>query len=368
MSLIADPVAAAPVASVAQGAANLDPRQELHALLDMQLALPPEYRDGLSSHLPMALQALFALGADATRLQAFYRRYAARFDGRRAEPPAPPAADWRAQLGQPASFEPLRARFACDLARDGREALLRRVLPSLLPGVGGAAFHGAIRVAHAVEAGHDGELAAALAYWGWRWQPLPDPHPTGPLPAALFGPGELTPEAWMAAVQREAQGQRFAGGLISVRMLAAVASPTYAALADALAPAVDLLPRLAACAAGSYAQTRNFTLLHLVTALNALQVLSPWIETPLPSLARVLGRQLAAAWLAAQVGEALAPLPVSNPHDAGDSGDAGEWAAVTTQARDSDDDHVIKLVQACRSWHGRAGDARFLAAARRAVG
>ena len=86
--------------------------------------------------------------------------------------------DWLALRGQTDAFAPLRATFAAALARDGRDAVLRAALPALLPGVAAAAFHGVIRTAHAVEAAHDGELAAALAYWAWRWQPLA-PAPRG---------------------------------------------------------------------------------------------------------------------------------------------------------------------------------------------
>lgn len=323
---------------------------ELHALLDMQLALPPEYRAQLSSHLPMALQALAALGADGARLRDFYRHYARRFEGRRAEaPPAHPAAHWQAGRGESGGFAPLQARFALELAKQGRDAVLRHRLPQLLPGVAGAAFHGAIRVAHAVQAGHAGELAAALAYWAWRWQDLPVPAAPGP---------RLALADWTGALRQQACGQRFDGGLIVTRMQAAARSPAYAALAGALAPAADLLPQLAGFAAGAYAETANFTVLHVVTGLHALDLLSPWWTLAADDLARLLGSRVAAAWLAAQVGEPRAPLPPAS---------AGDWPRIVARAVASDDDHVIKLVQACRGWFARRADPRFLAAAARAV-
>ena len=68
-----------------------------------------------------------------------------------------------------------------------------RTFFTALPGVAAAAFHGLIRTAHAVQSGHAGEVAAALAYWAWRWQPLAPP-PQG---------GEALPfDDWAARLDR----------------------------------------------------------------------------------------------------------------------------------------------------------------------
>ena len=186
----------------------------LHHLLDRQLALPPETRHQLTSHLPMALHALHSMGADGARLQAFYDGCVGRFETLRAPPPAAPVARWQALRGTAGAFGALQASFAAALARDGEDAVLRRVLPDLLPGVAAAAFHGIIRTAHAVEAGHRGELAAALAYWAWRWQPLAPP------PAGTAMPFD----DWAAALVSAARGWRSEGPLISLRMDAATSS------------------------------------------------------------------------------------------------------------------------------------------------
>ena len=78
---------------------------------------------------------------------------------------------------KPETGRPVRAQGAAAVAAAGRDALLRETLPLLLQGAAAGALHGPIRVAHAVQAGHDGELASALAYWAARHQPL------APLPA-----------------------------------------------------------------------------------------------------------------------------------------------------------------------------------------
>jgi hypothetical protein len=156
----------------------------LHELLNVNLQLPPEYQDQLTSHLPMALHCLHSLGASPQRMQEFYAAYARRFQGqsqRLIAPESPLAiADWRQLRGQSDAYPTLLAYFNGLVARNGTETALRLALPDLMPGVAAAAFHGVIRTAHAVEAAHADELAAALAYWAWRWQPLAEPPIAGP--------------------------------------------------------------------------------------------------------------------------------------------------------------------------------------------
>src|SRR5512143_581470 len=149
-------------------AATAERRAELHRMLEEALAWPPEYASELSNHLPMALHALSELGASASRMRQFAGRYLQRFAGRGGGPRASTVADWLPLRGQADAYPGLRATFEDALAREGRDAVLHRVLPALWPGVAAAAFHGVIRTGHAAQAGHDGELAAALAYWAWR--------------------------------------------------------------------------------------------------------------------------------------------------------------------------------------------------------
>jgi hypothetical protein len=316
-----------------------------HRLLDANLGLPPEYADQLTNHLPMALHALAELGADDTRMQQFFERYARRFEGRVAGPAAQAAVDWLALRGQAETFAPLRAAFAAALARDGRDAVLRAALPALLPGVAAAAFHGAIRTAHAVEAAHEGELANALAYWAWRWQPL-EPAPRGTA---------LPLHVWCERLVTAGLSCAFNGSLISLRMAHAARSAAYRELAGSLAPAIDLPQRLLAFAAQRYADTRNFTVLHMVTGMRALRVLLPWVRDTDAALREVVPA-FTAAYLSAGIRPAaLPPTPTI------------DWPSVVRRAIVSDDDHVIKLVHACRCAAQQKVPGPFLEAAARAV-
>jgi hypothetical protein len=316
----------------------------LHTLLDRAADLPAEYGDGLTSHLPMALHALQRLGATDARLASFFERYVARFGARR--DPVPTArrlADWTTSRGDWEAFGVLRAHFAAALAEEGATAVLAEALPPLWTGIAAAAFHGPIRAAHAVEAGHAGELATALAYWAARWQAVEAVPP--PQPPLDF-------DAWFDRFVDAGVAAAIDAPLISGRIAKASATPIFRADAARLIPPADAVGTLARHAARLYAQSRNFTVLHIVTAARAVRVLSAFAAPADPAL----WPAVAAALMAAQVQRRGA-----------DTAGAWGWAEVNAAAIDSDDDHVIKLVHACMEHAKHDPDPAFLAAARCAV-
>jgi hypothetical protein len=316
----------------------------LHTLLACAADLPAEYGDGLTSHLPMALHALQRLGATDRRLALFFERYAARFGERREPVPAlRRLPDWSACRGDWSAFAGLRGHFAAAIAEEGATAVLAQALPSLWTGVAAAAFHGPIRTAHAVEAGHAGELASALAYWGARWQPVESEPTTRPA---------LDFDAWFERFVRAGAAEPLDAPLISGRIEMASATASFRADAARLAPPADPVGALARHAARLYARSRNFTVLHLVTAARAVRVLAALAPPP----TQALWPAVAAALTAAQVRDrGAAPCATVG------------WPEVTAAAIESDDDHVIKLVHACTEHAAHDAEPAFLDAARRAV-
>ena len=323
----------------------------LHALLDANLLqYGPEYQGHLSNHLPMALHALHSLGASPHRLQAFYASYAPRLQ--HAEPPiATPRpgtdVDWLTLRGQPDTHAALLAHFNGYIALHGMQATLAQAVPALMPGVSAAAFHGVIRTAHAWQAGHARELAAGLAYWAYRWQPLPAPTASAaPVDFAVWSEQliALAP-AW--------KGQ--AAHNIAERMLAATSSAPYQQWAGALRPTASVQARiaeLAALAVARYVATPNFTVLHLITGLHAVRMLLPWVVDS-EDTQGALAHSVFAAYMAAQVRPGVSPV----------ASDVPSWPAVVAAALGSDNDHVIKLVHACREEASAYGEGLYLRAA-----
>lgn len=300
----------------------------LHELLDTGLRYAPEYRGGLSNHLPMALVALHRLGASGDRLREFFERYTARLA--LAPPAAAPLADWQDGLGRFSAYAELHAVVAQRVQAEGAPATLQALLPVLMEGVGAAAFHGLIRTAYGVEAGHDGELAIGLAYWAARHLPLPAPEPAVP--------AQADPARWLAALRAEID-VHIEGGLIFEQMRAVARQPAFARHAQALVIDSGTLPRLADLAAQRYAATRHFTVLHLVTSAHALRLLLPALpEAARLAALRAYARAFAAGAMASGIALDTPPRP-----------DPGlDWPAIVDRARASNDDHVIKLVHSCR--------------------
>ena len=169
----------------------------LRQQLDDSARWDAEYGHNLASHLPMALTALARLGADDARREAFARAYATRLHAAPPRAPWPAGEAWQGRFGDPRAWPAYRSLFDDWIDYEGAPVVLAQALPALLRGVGAAAFHGPIRAAYAVAAGHSHELADALAYWACRWFAL------GPAPR---GGAEHDPATLLArASHRQAQ-------------------------------------------------------------------------------------------------------------------------------------------------------------------
>jgi hypothetical protein len=318
----------------------------LRALLDDSARFDAEYGGGLSTHLPMALVALQRLGADDARLAAFTASYVTRLHPAPWPEPWPAGEPWRHHLGDPWVWPAYRSLFNDWLDQEGAAAMLPQVLPTLMQGVGAAAFHGLIRTAYAVDAGHSHELADALAYWACRWFTLGEP--------GLRMGRESDPAAVLAGLKPG----RWPGELIAVRMADAARSPAFRRASAALrVDTADTLSRLAHHAAAAYAQTGDFTVLHLVTSAHAMRVLWPWLDDAdrLPAL-RHYARAFVAGHLASGAPGSVATGAAPPP-----------WPGIVERALASDDEHEIKLVYSCREQERAYGGDLWLRAAARAV-
>jgi Questin oxidase-like len=306
----------------------------LHALLDKHQHLPPEYAEGLSNHLPMALQALHSLGADEQRLRSFADHYVTRFK------PWPHARagqvqnSWQKLRGDISAFADLQATFAASLQAHGTVATLQTVLPDLWPGVAAAAFHGLIRTAHALQAAHAGELASGLAYWAARWQAIA-PGPSSPSSSTLVF------NEWSDALAAQAGGPRPAGGLITQRMDAVQHTAAHRNLAGRLACDAQTLVQLANFALVQYSRSGNFTVLHMVTASRATGVVVLAAANAQQSALAL--NALVPAFTAAFLASGIAQTHATEWLHAA----IRAWPEIIAAGIQSADDHTVKLVHAC---------------------
>lgn len=294
-----------------------------------------EYGASLSNHLPMALMALHRLGASQARLDEFTARYTPRLHAAPAPEPWPAGDPWRARFGDVHAWPAYRDFFRQWLAHEGLAEVLQQALPYLVQGCGAAAFHGLIRVAYAFEAVAPEELADGLAYWACRWMDLGAATPRPAQALTERQPARLLPA--LAALPSSR------AGLIAHRMLDAARTRGFPGAVARLQIDGSTLPRLARTAAQHYSRSGNFTVLHLVTSAQALRVLLPFIDEPEAAVAAYWRAYAAGVVAARAVPSRAAPLLA--------------WPELTEAAIASDDDHLVKLVDACRQEQAAYGGA-----------
>jgi hypothetical protein len=320
----------------------------LAPLLDRNHGLRPDFRGGLSNHVSMGLYSLSALGASSSQIQRFADAHWPRLEPLPSEAgPVISNENWKARFGQREAINGYRAFFTAAIARDGRDATLRKYLPDLLPGIGAAAFHPLIRTGYGVRFGDDREVSDGLAYWAMAFLPL----------GALGRAGtERDPRALLASVHATPAlaGRNLTGHLIIGTMKSAAELPEFRAKADALAPSDTTLAAFAAASVRLYCDSGDFTALHAVTGTHAYRLLQPFIQPPELGL-RYFWQALLAAYVS--IG---APSVVDPP-----SGSVPAWNASLERARASVDEHDIKLVDVAHEQGAFYGDPIYRRAAAR---
>ena len=330
--------------------------ETLAELLDEELAYDATTGTRLSSHLPMALVALDRLGADGARLTEFARSYRTRLVPVPTAEPVASVAEWRAARGHAHAYGPVRTYLAGCIADEGRDAVVTRHVAELFDGLSGAAFHGIIRLAYALESASDARVAAGLAYLTQVHQPLGE---RGRSAAITDDP--------VVALDRVAglQGLRAAAatGTIGQRMRAISAHAEFDGVVDWLAVDDATPARLTDAAVALYAMTDDFVALHGVTGSHAIAIVAPYVEDR-DALSACWFQALAAAYAtigAPRLAEPAAPLAewLEAPTP---------WDEVARSATLSDDEHVSKLVYTARALDERSANPLLRAAAARQAG
>lgn len=316
-------------AGAQRGARSKPAPSALAPLLQRNHALRPDFGGGLSNHVSMGLYSLAALGADAAKLQRFADAQWARLEPLPSEPgPVIDAQTWKTRLGQRDAINGYRTLFTQAIARDGRDATLRKYLPDLLPGIGCGGFHALIRTAYGVRFSDDREVADGLSYWATAFAPL---GPLGPVgkerdPRVLLDSVHATPALARSDVP---------GHLITGKMKSATEFAGFQAKVAALAPDDTTVAALAAATVRLYAASADdFTALHAVTGTHAFRLLQPFITPPELGL-RYFWQALLAAYVSIGAPRVVEPL----------AGGLPTWSESLGRARESLDEHEIKLVE-----------------------
>ena len=338
------------------GAAGEAQDSTLATLLDDELGYDATTTTRLSNHLPMALVALHRLGASDDRLAEFADHYRSRLAPIASAAPLGSFEAWLDARGHRAAYAPARAYLDRLVDRDGAGPVLRRHLPHLVDGLSGAAFHGIIRLAYALESASPSRVAAGLAYLTEVHQPLGEQ-----------GHGHAVTDDPLVALRRLSDATDLLAatlsGNIGEQMRQVAAHDAFVGVVDWLAVSGDTPRRLTDVAVALYAATDDFVALHGVTASHAIAVVSPYVEDT---------EQLSSWWFQALC---AAYVTIGAPGLGDPSASVGPWLErparwdeVALAATLSDDEHVVKLVYTARELAARSTDPLLLAAASRQAG
>lgn len=343
---------------------------QLDVALEQLAGFGPDLSNGMTSHAPMVVEALAALGrADATLpwLDTYRHLLLPRPTGRdRIE-----RSGWRAALGRPERTGDWNAFFENELAEAPWREVLARWTARLAPGYCAAATHGVLRVGHAARALAQAEtplrvreLGDALASWAASFQTLPG-EPVRSIEAER--PRSRSVRDAIASLPMVPPAERVFTGTIVSSLEALDRFGPFAGVLDRLdvqEPNARLLSDLTEGFARVYLANAHDSLttivfVHGVTSIAALRSIAPFLA---PDALRTATRH---AW---QSSSALFAAFGTRPALRGEIEPPRESAAsIAERAIASHDDHAIKFTEACLRENEIAPSPAYLAAASDAV-
>jgi len=304
---------------------------------------------GTTNHCPMALTALAAMGADATRLEAFFAHWEQGYAISSATQ-APLARDtWADAVGNSRLFCAARDCFADWIAQDGSDTVMQAVLGKVSLAPASGAFHAMIRLAYGLDAGNNSEIGAGLAALVCGRLGI-DIAMEGREAAASVQDGLTQLSRWLPDTVLE-------DGWIGPRLQAVAQLPTFRAVIPAMPHEGDLLDALRRAALALYWQTDDFIALHMVTGVHAARVVLSHLSN---EMAQTYLPELWSAFCAAYVVIGAPPLKVPRVEAAGE-----DWTALLAMATGSNDDHDIKLAHTCFEENRVSPSALYYLAAQR---
>ncbi|MEQ8860061.1 MAG: questin oxidase family protein [Pseudomonadales bacterium] len=228
---------------------------------------------GFSNHLPMAWQALGALGADGARREAFVAAYLPRLQ----------------RLPEDAEEHRRVSRLLAEIRDTDVATVVRRYLPGLISGWYREAYHPLIRLAYGIEFAVVGEVAAALAYL----------QAAGPCPRLAELAQAARPRSGAGGLDllRQAEGWHpdlGADAGFGVRAAGVLAQPEMARMTWTLEHNVAAVSR---AALDAFAATHDFFALHLLTGSHAFRLVRPYLDLPGPVADAMLNLGLLAGYV-----------------------------------------------------------------------
>lgn len=334
----------------------------------------PEFNNGLTNHLPMAVQALQSMQASDSQINRLYAHLSPSLDVfvKPEDQQNLSEAQVKALTGKRSHYPALVHYFTQLLLNQTLEQqhiAISRWLAYLSPGLSAAAFHPMIRLAHAISNDSEtstqlkhydsnSETANALAYWVYAYQELAWPENNLQCSASIT-------TAIHSLVDSSADlgwpTQRLGKYLVTDDMLKVQQHRSFNDLV--LTPIFDQisLAEMQEAILNLYLATDDFTILHGVTASYATSVIMDKYNTKL--MLPYLWQGLVTAFLS----KGINPLKIQETQQKLLNIKVLEIEEIKQRACHSLDSHTIKLAAVCLHMYKTTQNQSYLLAASRKI-
>jgi len=302
-------------------------------LLNEELAFSPSFQRYYSNHLAMALVALDQMGAPPESLRSVFDAHA------------------RGEFEPRDDTEVLDQRRQ-EVARDGMAATVRTRAAALVSGPSSQLFHPVIRLAYALDVGHEGQVAAALLDWERRHEVLPVPEPV---------PGSRR----LPDVAAHLAGQPAGTWEHTFDLDGIARRPEMQEALTGVAFDEHTLDDISSFALAAHVAADDFITLHLVTGARAVRAVSAWLDD---DVALSLASHTLPAMAVAYAAVGAPPLRTPAELDALRQTPLPPRDDIAERAIHDRDPHVIKLANVALVEEERTSDPLYRYVAARVVG
>lgn len=320
-----------------------------NALFEQSRNASPTYQGRLANHLPMTLVALHRLGASDQTLSRFFEHYRGKLEPLSVEKnsTSPNSCNNTEQR----LFEALNY-FRKALSTHNRSTVLQQHLYELAEGICASAFHCLIRLGYALTLNDNEELALTLAFFATEYQSL------GQLNEPDQAEQTLEFREIIAYIQQQPSlaEQTVSAPNIIVRLDRVAALDDFGHVIEKMKTCHPSLSTLTQFSRDLFYSTANFTALHCLTGCHALRrVLYQLNDDRLASqLIRYMAVSIAAVYISIKT-----PL-VQDLSIADFAQPIVDQEALTVNALQSLDEHVIKVTHSCFDEFQHYNDPIFL--------
>ncbi len=294
-----------------------------------------DYNGGLSSHIPMVSYSLYELGVPFNEIEQYLDKTIERIKISKEDLTKLYNIDdknFEEYLGAEGSLGSYYNYFFNKINESNYLEVIGKFLPKLIKGVAARAFHPLIRLSFAVRSENEEEVIKSLSYFASTFAP----HKFDVLPPKAENPLES-----LKILVESVKDEDYSDNLIADRMEKVYKLDGFKKNAFTLkGNDLEILSQLDIIINKLFVETKNFTILHAVTSKEALKSLLPLVKDK-KDILQNYWLAILAAYITIGSPEVI-DLSVDIPRN------LPEFKDIIKKGINSNNDHTIKLVNACR--------------------